>query len=124
MIQIEHANKNDKDIVDDSMATGADTAVSRRSLTPTKRPHVMDLPLSEAQNDSTEIVFASDVNSGTLSEPVTKRRKDAKSTEMEAEGLSQLWCNKQFIVSKLDGHNDVICSLDCNQDLLLTGRLV
>ena len=124
MIRTEQVNKNDEGIKDDSMVTVTDSPVSRRSSTPTKRLHVMDLPLPEAQNDPTKIELTSDVISGTLSEPVTKKRKDAKNKELGAEELRQLWSNKQFVVSKLDGHNDVICSLDCTHDLLLTGRLV
>lgn len=124
MVQIEQANENDEDIKDDSVVTVTDSAVSRRSSTPTKRPHVMDLPLPETQNDPTKIELASNAISDTLSEPVTKRRKDTKSKELGAKELRQFWSNKQFVVSNLDGHNDVICSLDCNQDLLLTGRFV
>ena len=98
----------------------ADGGASKRSLTPTKRPHVVD-PLSHGSQNSFTV-------SSDLSEPDTKRRKNINDKELEAERakelLRQMWCDKHFVVSKLDGHNDVICSLDCNQDVLLTGRLV
>lgn len=125
--QIEQVDKDDEGMDDSTMAV-TDAVVSRRSLTPIKRPHVVELSLPETQNNSTNNGgVTSDVISDALSEPVTKRRKNINSKELEAEiekGLRQTWCDKRFVVSKLDGHNDVICSLDCNQDLLLTGRLV
>jgi len=51
-----------------------------------------------------------------LSEPEKKKRK--------RKDFQETWCNQQFVVSKLEGHNDVVCCLDCNQELLLTGRSV
>lgn len=117
VIQIAQVDKDEDDMDDSTASTVAatsaatDSAVSRRSLTPTKRPHVVDLASSESQNNKTD----------KLSEPDSKRRKNLYSDKLEGERLNQMWCNRHFVVSKLEGHNDVICSLDCNQDLLLTG---
>ena len=102
--------------MDDSTMSMTDDAVTKRILTPTKRPHVVDVSSLEMEND---VVVSSD-----LSEPDTKRMKNINDNELEAERARQVWCDKDFVVSKLDGHNDVICSLDCNQHILLTGRLV
>ena len=89
--------------------------VSQRTLTPTKRPHMVDVMSQEKLSNFT---IPSD-----LSEPDTKRRKNIiNDKEERITGLRETWCDKHFVVSKLEGHNDVICSLDCNQDLLLTGR--
>ena len=101
--------------MDDSTTSMTDDAVTKRTLTP-KRPHVVDVSSLEMQND---VVVSSD-----LSEPDTKRMKNINDNELEAERTRQVWCDKDFVVSKLDGHNDVLCSLDCNQHILLTGRLV
>ena len=115
---MELVDKGDDDM-DDSTVSMTDDAVSMRTLTPTKRPHIVDVLSCETQNN---FMASSD-----LSEPDSKRRKNINDKELEAEmpkGLRQMWCDKDFVVSKLDGHNDVICSLDCNEDILLTGRLV
>lgn len=107
--------KGDEDM-DDSITSMIGDAVSMRTLTPTKRPHVVDVLSSETHNDFVAL-------SG-LSEPDTKRMKNINDNELEVERARHMWCDKDFVVSKLDGHNDVICSLDCNQHILLTGRLV
>ena len=49
------------------------------------------------------------------------RRKMTLEGEKE---LRQMWCNKHFVVSKLDGHSSVVCSLNCNQDLLLVAIVI
>jgi len=93
------------------------TKLTPKTSTPSKgkRPkHVTDLPSPKLQNSTESGPEISVVVSEELSEPETKKRRS----------LQQLWCNQQFIVSKLEGHDDVICSLDCNQEFLLTGRLV
>lgn len=120
----EWTDGGDKGMDDSAMAlTDSTSIVSKMSLTPTKRPHVVDLSLPETQTNFTNSGPSSDVISDML-EPITKRKKNMDSKELEAEKrkeAEEIWCNKCFVVSKLDGHNDVICSLDCNQDLLLTG---
>jgi len=105
--------------------TSAGSAVSKGTLTPSKRPHVVDLSSVKSQNNFTKTELSSDITSETLSEPDNKRKKkNNKEIMIEEKDLRQMWCNRHFVVSKLDGHNDVVCSLDCNQHLLLTGRLV
>ena len=124
MLQTEWGDIDDES-VDDLIVTVKDATVL--SLTPTKRPHIVDLSSPEKQNNFTKLELSSEVVSEVLTEPESKRRKkrsDKKQEIGEGRGLEQMWRDRRFVVSKLDGHNDVICSLDCNQDLLLTGRLV
>ena len=109
-------DKGDEDM-NDSITSMTDNTVSKKTSTPTKRPHIVEVSSCETHNDF--------VGSSDLSEPDTKRMKNINDNELEAERTRHvLWCDKDFVISKLDGHNDVICSLDCNQHILLTGRLV
>ena len=32
------------------------------------------------------------------------------------------WLNQRVVISHLEGHCDVVCSLDCNGEILMTGR--
>jgi len=82
-----------------------------------KRPKdVAELPSPRMQKNMNLADSDISVVSEELSEPEKKKRKK--------KNLQQAWCNQQFVVSKLEGHNDVVCCLDCDQELLLTGRSV
>ncbi|XP_065890041.1 F-box/WD repeat-containing protein 7-like isoform X2 [Dysidea avara] len=80
-----------------------------------KRPkHVAELPSPRMQNSTNLTESGPEISvviSEELTEPENKKRRS----------LQQTWCNQQFVVSKLEGHNDVVCCLDCNQQMLLTG---
>ena len=72
--------------------------------------------------------------SGSTHKPVKKRKKGgggggegkkeaATATAMSKDARS-IWLEKGFLVTKLEGHFDVVCSLDTNGAILMSGRLV
>ena len=70
--------------------------VSQRALTPTKRPHVVDLMSQEKHSNFTV--------SSDLSEPDTKKRKNIiNDKEERITGSREMWCDEHFVVSKLEG---------------------
>ena len=44
------------------------------------------------------------------------------STPNRTDGVSQEWLNNSAVVTLLAGHNDAICTVDSNRDILMTGR--
>ena len=76
--------------------------------------------------------------SGSTHKPVKKRKKgeggggggggegkkEAATATVVSKDARSVWLEKGFLVTKLEGHFDVVCSLDTNGAILMSGRLV
>ena len=71
--------------------------------------------------------------SGSTHKPVKKRKKGegggegkkkAAAATVVSKDARSIWLEKGFLVTKLEGHFDVVCSLDTNGAILMSGRLV
>ena len=51
-------------------------------------------------------------------------KKEAATATAVSKDARSIWLEKGFLVTKLEGHFDVVCSLDTNGAILMSGRLV